>query len=54
MRITKLNKKLWTNVSVEELDLEEGASPLAGPRGCGCTGCGGGCCCAVTCSGLMC
>ena len=55
MKVEKLNKKLWIDIVVEDVDEDplEGPGPAA-VMGCGgCGGCGG-CCCAALCRPLMC
>ena len=55
MKAVKVNKKLWTDASVEDL---EAVTPLCynplleGCGGCGC--CAGGCCCLYLCVILIC
>ena len=53
MKAVKVNKKLWTDASVEDL---EAATPLCNnPLLEGCGGCGcGGCCCLYLCVVLIC
>ena len=54
MKAVKVNKKLWTTVSVEDIGEIAPASEIAKIIGCGC-GCGcGGCCCPYLCYVLMC
>ena len=56
MKAVKLNKKLWTDAVLDELDAVTPACarPLLEGCGSGCGCCGGGCCCAYQCRVLIC
>jgi len=52
MKAVKINKKLWTDVAVEDID---GTIPSCNIMLQGCGGCGcGGCCCMYLCVVLIC
>ena len=55
MKAVKVNKKLWTDATVEDIDDAAPACAVAMICGCGCGGCcGGGCCCLYLCVVLIC
>ncbi len=55
MKVVKLNKKLWTDAIMEEINANPLECEVALIMGCGC-GCGGcgGCCCPGLCCFLIC
>ena len=55
MKAMKLNKKLWTDVVIADMDATTGDADPAYICGCGCgCGCCVGCCCLTLCSILIC
>lgn len=55
MKAVKLNKKLWTDVAINDLNVGTGDAGPAMICGCGCgCGCCVGCCCLNLCSILIC
>ena len=54
MKAVKVNKKLWTDATVEDIGEVVPACQIAMICGCGCGCCGGGCCCPYLCVVLMC
>ncbi len=54
MKAVMLNKKLWTDISVQEIESKSFAGPDYHVYSCGGCGCGCGCCCPYLCAVLIC